>query len=54
MAGRIRDSDIAAVRDRVRIDEVVGEYVALRSAGAGAQKGLAAVLVAAGIAIASR
>ena len=40
MAGRIRDSDIAAVRDRVRIDEVVGEYVALRSAGAGAQKGL--------------
>ncbi len=40
MAGRIRDSDIAAVRDRVRIDEVVGEYVALRAAGAGAQKGL--------------
>jgi DNA primase len=40
VAGRIRDSDIAAVRDRVRIDEVVGEYVALRSAGAGAQKGL--------------
>ena len=40
MAGRIRDSDIAAVRDRVRIDEVIGEYVALRSAGAGTQKGL--------------
>ncbi|MBA3905293.1 MAG: DNA primase [Pseudonocardiales bacterium] len=40
MAGRIRDSDIVAVRDRVRIDEVIGDYVALRSAGAGAQKGL--------------
>ena len=40
MAGRIRDSDIAEVRDRTRIDEVVGEYVALRRAGAGALKGL--------------
>ena len=40
MAGRIRDSDIAEVRDRVRIDEVVGEYVALRRAGAGSLKGL--------------
>ncbi|HEY0813716.1 MAG TPA: DNA primase [Pseudonocardia sp.] len=40
MAGRIRDSDIVAVRDRVRIDEVIGEYVALRAAGAGTQKGL--------------
>ncbi|MFD1234391.1 DNA primase [Pseudonocardia benzenivorans] len=40
MAGRIRDSDIAEVRDRARIDEVVGEYVALRRAGAGSLKGL--------------
>ncbi|HEY4419970.1 MAG TPA: DNA primase [Pseudonocardia sp.] len=40
MAGRIRDNDIAEVRDRTRIDEVIGEYVALRRAGAGALKGL--------------
>ncbi|MGE3286679.1 MAG: DNA primase [Pseudonocardia sp.] len=40
MAGRIRDSDIAEVRDRARIDEIIGEYVALRRAGAGSLKGL--------------
>ncbi len=40
VAGRIRDSDIAEVRDRVRIDEVIGEYVTLRRAGAGSVKGL--------------
>jgi DNA primase len=40
VAGRIRDSDIAEVRDRARIDEVIGEYVALRRAGAGSLKGL--------------
>jgi DNA primase len=40
VAGRIRDSDIAEVRDRNRIDEVVGEYVALSRAGGGALKGL--------------
>ncbi|WP_142104476.1 DNA primase [Pseudonocardia cypriaca] len=40
MAGRIRDSDIAEVRDRVRVDEVIGEYVTLRRAGAGSVKGL--------------
>lgn len=40
VAGRIRDGDIAEVRDRVRIDEVIGEYVALRRAGAGSLKGL--------------
>jgi DNA primase len=40
VAGRIRDSDIAQVRDRTRIDEVIGEYVALRRAGAGSLKGL--------------
>jgi len=40
VAGRIRDSDIVEVRDRARIDEVVGDYVALRRAGAGSLKGL--------------
>ncbi|MGI8457174.1 MAG: DNA primase [Propionibacteriaceae bacterium] len=40
MAGRINDDDIAAVRDRARIDEVVGSYVALRNAGGGSMKGL--------------
>jgi DNA primase len=40
VAGRIRDADIAQVRERARIDEVVGEYVALRRAGAGSLKGL--------------
>ncbi len=40
VAGRIRESDIAQVRERTRIDEVVGEYVALRRAGGGALKGL--------------
>ena len=40
MAGRIRDADIAEVRDRNRIEDVVGEYVALRRASAGSEKGL--------------
>ncbi|MGW5052339.1 DNA primase [Actinokineospora sp. NPDC004072] len=40
MAGRIRESDIALVRERSRIDDVIGEYVALRRAGGGALKGL--------------
>ncbi|SDH34085.1 DNA primase [Pseudonocardia oroxyli] len=40
MAGRIRDSDIAEVRDRTRIEDVIGDYVALRPAGAGSLKGL--------------
>lgn len=38
--GRIRDSDIAEVRDRTRIEDVIGEYVGLRKAGAGSLKGL--------------
>jgi DNA primase len=38
--GRIREDDIAQVRERVRIDDVVREYVTLRNAGGGAQKGL--------------
>lgn len=40
MAGRIRDEDIAAVRERARIDDVVREYVTLKSAGGGSLKGL--------------
>ncbi|MFI8976621.1 DNA primase [Nocardia asteroides] len=40
MAGRIPDRDIAAIRDRVRIEDVVGEYVALKRAGADSIKGL--------------
>jgi DNA primase len=40
VAGRIRDEDIAAVRERSPIDEVVGEYLQLRSAGGGSLKGL--------------
>ncbi|MEO7195427.1 MAG: DNA primase [Pseudonocardiaceae bacterium] len=40
MAGRIRDEDIVEVRERNRIDDVVGEYVALRRAGADSLKGL--------------
>jgi DNA primase len=40
VAGRIRDEDIAAVRDRARIDDVVREYVTLKSAGGGSLKGL--------------
>ena len=39
MAGRINEEDIAAVRDRARIEEIVGSYVTLRSAG-GTMKGL--------------
>ncbi|MFB9727188.1 DNA primase [Haloechinothrix salitolerans] len=40
MAGLIRESDIAQVRERNRIDDIVGEYVALKRAGGGALKGL--------------
>jgi DNA primase len=38
--GRIRDADIAAVRERARIEQIVGEYVSLRNAGGGSLKGL--------------
>jgi DNA primase len=38
--GRIPDRDIAAIRERVRIDEVIGDYVQLRRAGADSLKGL--------------
>ena len=40
MAGRIRDEDIATVRERSPIDEVASEYLQLRSAGGGSLKGL--------------
>jgi DNA primase len=39
VGGRINEEDIAAVRDRARIEEIVGSYVTLRSAG-GTMKGL--------------
>ena len=40
MAGRIPDRDIAAIRERVRIEDVVGDYVQLRRAGVDSLKGL--------------
>jgi len=40
VAGRINDDDVVAVRDRAKIEEVVGSYVALRNAGGGSLKGL--------------
>jgi DNA primase len=40
MAGRIRDEDIALVRERSAIEEVVGEYLQLRNAGGGSLKAL--------------
>ena len=40
MPGRIPDRDIAAIRERIRIEEVVGDYVQLRRAGADSLKGL--------------
>ncbi|EID10227.1 DNA primase [Mycolicibacterium phlei] len=40
MAGRIPDRDIAAIREQVRIEDVVGDYVQLRRAGADSMKGL--------------
>ncbi|MET0995500.1 MAG: DNA primase [Mycobacterium sp.] len=40
MAGRIPDRDIAAIRERVPIEDVVGDYVQLRRAGADSLKGL--------------
>ena len=40
VAGRIPERDIAEIRERSRIDEIVGDYVALKHAGSGALKGL--------------
>ena len=38
--GRIPDTDITAIRDKIRIEDVVGDYVQLRRAGADSLKGL--------------
>jgi len=40
VAGRIREEDIALIRERSAVDEVVGEYLQLRPAGADAFKAL--------------
>ena len=40
MAGLIVREDVDAVRDRSRIEDIVGQYVTLRNAGVGALKGL--------------
>ncbi|WP_167148994.1 DNA primase [Actinomyces sp. ZJ308] len=40
MTGLIRREDIEAVRERARIEDVVGEHVTLKSAGVGSLKGL--------------
>jgi DNA primase len=40
VGGRIPDRDIAAIRERIRIEDVVGDYVQLRRAGADSLKGL--------------
>jgi len=40
MSGRIKDEDVAYIRDRAPIDEIVGEYVQLKNAGGGQKKGL--------------
>lgn len=40
MTGRIRDEDVAHVREHTPIDEVIGDYVQLRNAGGGQKKGL--------------
>jgi DNA primase len=40
VSGRIRDEDLALVRERSAIEEVVGEYLQLRGAGGGSLKGL--------------
>lgn len=40
MVGRIREDSIAEVREKARIDEVISQYVTLRNAGGGSQKGL--------------
>lgn len=40
MAGRIRDDDVALVRERAKIDDIVREYVTLKAAGGGSLKGI--------------
>ncbi|MDO5499826.1 MAG: CHC2 zinc finger domain-containing protein, partial [Propionibacteriaceae bacterium] len=38
--GRISDDDVAEVRSRAKIEDIVGAAVALRNAGGGSLKGL--------------
>ena len=40
MAGRINEEDLETVRQRARIEDIVGATVALRNAGGGALTGL--------------
>lgn len=40
VAGRIREEDVNHIRHASRIDDVVGDYVQLKSAGGGQKKGL--------------
>ncbi|MFN2517584.1 MAG: DNA primase, partial [Jatrophihabitantaceae bacterium] len=40
MAGRIRDEDIALVREKTPIADIIGEHVQLRNAGGGNLKGI--------------
>jgi DNA primase len=40
VAGRIRDEDVALVRDRTSIADIISEYVTLKPAGGGNVKGL--------------
>ncbi|HSR23781.1 MAG TPA: CHC2 zinc finger domain-containing protein, partial [Candidatus Eisenbacteria bacterium] len=40
MAGRIRDEDVALVKERADLAEVIGDHVTLRNAGGGNLKGL--------------
>jgi DNA primase len=40
MSGRIRDEVIAGIRERLPIEQVIGDYVTLKPAGAGRFKGL--------------
>lgn len=40
MAGRINDEDVATVRERAHIEEIVSSHVTLRNAGSGTLKGL--------------
>jgi DNA primase len=40
MSGRIKEEDVTYIRERAPIDEVVADYVQLKSAGGGQKKGL--------------
>ena len=40
MSGRIKDEDVAYIRDHAPIDEIVGDYIQLKNAGGGQKKGL--------------